>query len=112
MTQNKELIKEMIELLNKHQDNADDYEPSSNVACNIRDIFSMPIGRLKPMDVYYLSDTLIEILIKYNLISEDFRAVDEGFIDISECSQAEIKYILEHIIMEVNGILDEYGLLD
>lgn len=112
MTKKTELIKKVVEVLNENLSNENGYQPSHYVACHIEDIMMTPVNDLRPMDIYYLFDTLGEVLISEGLISDDNSTAPKGQIDVSNCDENDIEFILNGIVGELFTILDENGLMD
>lgn len=97
----------------------DDYEYESeddtcdicNV-CMIKKIANTPSDELETEEIYFMLDMLIEILIRYNLLTGDHREIDEGEINVNSCTHSELVQMTENIIKKITDIMVDYGILD
>ncbi len=104
-------IQDIKNLIDEYEYKNDEEEDYSSPTCIIKNIYGKSTNDLTAIEIYYLLDALIEILIKSNLLDDDSRLVDKGDIDISDCSTSDLSMMLDDIIDKITDIMDNAGLL-
>ena len=80
--------------------------------CMINKIASTPTDDLDTEEIYFMLDMLIEILIRYNLLTKEHREIDEGEINVNSCTHSELVQMTENIITKITNIMFDYAILD
>ncbi len=80
--------------------------------CMINKIASTPTDDLDTEEVYFMLDMLVEILIRYNLLTKEHREIDEGEINVNGCTHSELVQMTENIITKITNIMFDYAILD
>lgn len=91
----------------------DDYEYDEYICipCKIKNICSIPTNDIGPQEIYYLIDTLKEILISYGLLPDGSRLLEEETINVSDCTDRELISTLDNIIDKITGLMCDTALL-
>lgn len=82
--------------------------------CNfieLQNISLIPNDDLEKAEIWHLFDVLKEILIKCDLLSENYASEEENRIGVSWNNKDELTKMLNIVIDKIISIIDEYGIL-
>lgn len=88
------------------------YDDYISVPNRVEQICNVKTEDISSQEVYYLIDSLREILVNYGMLPDGSRLLEEETIDISDCTNKELVITLDNIIDKVTSLLYDKQLLN
>lgn len=116
MTREEDYLNRICTLVDEYRlyesDELDYYEDYISVPNKIEQICGVSTDMIESQGVYYLIDTLREILVNYGFLPHSSKVLDDESINISDCTNTELVLTLDNIIDKLTSLLYDKHVLN
>lgn len=101
----------LVDEYRSYEEELENYGDYLSVPNKIEQICGTGTNEISPQEVYFLLDTLREILVNYGFLPRSSKLLEDDSIDISDCTNKELVITLDNIIDKVTSLLYDKQLL-